>query len=325
MKTKKEYMILMVIIIAGWSYLFFHKGDRTEYELPVIPKIDINTVTDLEISANGKRIALSKQGEKWLIAPKSYPADGAKIKSMLFEIEDIEITDLVSESKAYARYQLDDENKITIKAWAKDKPLREFDVGKEAATFQHTFFRLPGNSNVYHARGDFRRKFDLGATELRDREVLAFDPDTLKSIRLTAGSDSLEMIRIGTPPGDKQEATKEGDMPTGPSKTAWFSAEGQEVDGKALDSFLASINNLMCENYLEGMQKNQFESPIFDISLEGKQMHTLSIFKKVVEEDTKVPAISSLNAYPFTLSVDKLDNLKKMVAKLIGQKETSKE
>lgn len=325
MKTKKEYLILVVIIITAGLYLAFHKTDRTQYELPDISKIVIDDITRMEITARGNSIALSKKGIEWSIAPQGYPADGAKIKGMLFEIEEIIITDLVSESKAYERYQLDDEKKITVKAWTKDKLQREFDIGKEAATFQHTFIRLPGNPNVYHARGDFRRKFDRSADELRDREVLAFDPDTVNSIRVTTGPDTLEITRRETPPKDDGKTEKEGERPSGPPKTVWLAADGQEVDGSTLDSLLSSINNLMCEKYLENRQKDEFKSPLFEISLEGEQVYTLSIFKKAAEKDEELPATSSFNAYPFTLSSDKLDRLKKTVAKLVGKKETPKE
>ncbi len=325
MKAKKEYLVLAAVIIAAGFYLFFHKDDQTQYELPQIATIKIEDITRLEISAREKAIVLNKQGDNWLIAPQDYPADGAKIKSMLFQIEDIAITDLVSESKAYARYQLDDEKKISVKAWAKDKLQREFYIGKEAATYQHTFIRLSENPNVYHARGDFRRKFDQSATELRDREVLAFDPDTLKRIRVTVGSDTLEMTRKETPPEDSEKAKKEGDGPTGPPKSVWLMADGSAVDGSTLDSFLSSINNLMCEKYLEDRQKEEFKTPFFKISLDGKQAYTLSIFKKAAEKDTEVPAISSFNAYPFTLSSSRLDSLKKTVAKLAGKNEFPKE
>ena len=325
MKAKKEYLILVVIIITAGLYLAFHKTDRTQYKLPDISKIEIDDITRMEITARGNSIALSKKGIEWFIAPQGYPADGAKIKGMLFEIEDIVITDLVSESKAYERYQLDDEKKITVKAWTKDKLQREFDIGKEAATYQHTFIRLPDNSNVYHARGDFRRKFERSADELRDREVLAFDPDTVKSIRVTTGPDTLEMTRRETSPEDDGKARKEGERPTGPPKTVWIASDGQEVDGSTLDSFLSSINNLMCEKYLENRQKADFKNPIFEIILEGKQVYTLSIFKKTAEKDDALPAISSFNAYPFTLPGGKLESLKKTVAKLAGKKETPKE
>jgi hypothetical protein len=325
MKTKKEYLILVIIIIAAGLYLAFHKSDRTQYKIPDISKINIDDITRIEIAARGNKIVLSKKDSGWFLPPKDYPADGAKIKSMLFEIEDMAITDLVSESKAYARYQLDDENKIAVKAWAKDKLKREFDVGKEAATYQHTFIRLSGNPNVYHARGDFRRKFDQSAAGLRDREVLAFDPDTLKSMRITNGPDTLELTREVLPQQDKKNTKNEGEKPTGPPKPVWLAADGQEADGNALDSFLSSINNLMCEKYLEGRKKDEFKNPIFEISLEGKQAYTLSIFKKTTDKDTAFPATSSINGYPFALSGDKLERLKKTVAKLRGQKESPEE
>ncbi len=314
MRAKKEYLILAVIIIAAGLYLAFHNKNQTQYQLPQLSKIEIDAVTRIEIKSSGGAIGLTKNNAQWLIAPRDYPADGAKVKSMLFALEDMVLTDLVSESKAYARYQLDDGQKITVKAWAGDKVVREFDIGKEAATFQHTFIRLPANPNVYHARGDFRRKFADSATDLRDREVLAFDPDGLEKIRVTSGSDTLVMTRRAAVQSDQA-----GDKP------AWVGPDGESVDSSVLDSFLSSINNIKCENYLEGRQKDEFKGPVFEIVLEGKQAFTLVLFKKEKEKDTVLPATSSYNAYPFTLSNDRLESWQKTFAKLAGKEEKPKE
>lgn len=320
MRAKKEYLILVIIIIAAGLYLAFHTKDQTQYQLPEISKIESDAVTRLEIKTRGETIGLAKKGAGWLIAPQNYPADGAKVKSMLFALEDMVLTDLVSESKAYVRYQLDDSQKITVKAWAADKVLREFDIGKEAATYQHTFIRLPANPNVYHARGDFRRKFVESATDLRDREVLAFDPDSLEKMRVTSGLDTLVMTRDSAPQSDQA-----GDKPVETAKRVWTGPDGQNVDSGVLDSFLSSINNIKCENYLEGRQKDEFKSPVFEIALEGKQAFTLALFKKEKEKDTVLPATSSYNAYPFTLSNDRLESWQKTFAKLAGKEEKPKE
>lgn len=320
MKAKKEYLILVIIIIAAGLYLAFHKKDQTQYQLPEISKIERDAVTRLEIVTRGETIGLTKKGDRWLIAPQDYPADGAKVKSMLFALEDMILTDLVSESKAYVRYQLDDSQKITVKAWAGDKVVREFDIGKEAATYQHTFIRLPANPNVYHARGDFRRKFAESATDLRDREVLAFDPDALEKIRVTSGPDTFVMTRRAVPQADQT-----GEKPAETAKPVWAGPDGQSVDSGVLDSFLSSINNIKCENYLEGRQKDEFEGPVFEIALEGKQAFTLALFKKEKEKDTVLPATSSYNAYPFTLSNDRLESWQKTFSKLTGKEEKPKE
>ncbi len=325
MKAKREYLILVVIIIVAGLYLVFHKKDQTQYQLPTIAKIGIDTVTRLEITTSKKTTTLNKEGDQWLIAPQSYPADGAKIKGMLFEFEDIVLTDLVSESKAYGRYQLDDQHKITVKAWAGDKLIREFDIGKEAATYQHTFVRLPANPNVYHARGDFRRKFAENAADLRDREVLAFDPDTLQKITITTGSRTLVLNRSKDSAEAAPQPDQSPDKPAKPAKQAWVEPDGRVVDAGTLDSFLSSINNIMCENYLEGRQKDEFNTPVFEITMDGKQAYSLSIFKKENEKDTVLPATSSYNAYPFTFSKDRLENWQKTIAKLAGKEEKPKE
>ena len=324
MKAKKEYLILAVIIIAAGLYLVFHKKDQTQYQLPQLSKIEIEAITRMEIKTAAETLRLTKEKDQWLLAPKNYPADGAKVKSMLFALEEMVLTDLVSESQAYASYQLDDAMKISVKAWAGDKVVRALDIGKEAATYQHTFIRLPANPNVYHARGDFRRKFADNATDLRDREILAFDPDALQTIRVTSGADTLVLNRGKDPVPAAPQADQPKSDQTG-ARPAWLTAEDRNVEVDLVDSFLSSINNIKCERYLEGREKDEFSAPVFKISLDGQQAYTLSIFKKENEKDTGHPAISSFNAYPFTLSNDRLKNWQKTVAKLLGKEETSKE
>jgi len=324
MRTKKEYLILIVIIIAAGLYLVFHKKDQTQYTLPVIPKIDIDTVTRLEIKTPEETIALHKKEQRWFVAPHDYPADGAKVKGMLFEIEEIILTDLVSESQAYVRYELDDNKKIAVKAWAADRQIRDFYLGKEAATFQHTFMRLPDNPNVYHTQGDFRRKFEETAADLRDHEVLAFDPDALQTIRLTNGDETLQLNRIQPPAPEQSKTESEGLQLKVPAEQIWQTASGRKADPATLESFLNAINNLKCENYLEGRQKAEFKSPQFEIVLEGKGTYTLKLFAKENDKDADLPAISSFNAYPFTLSNDRLESWRKTFNKLAGKDEKTK-
>lgn len=324
MRAKKEYLILIVIIIAAGLYLVFHKKDQTQYTLPELSKIDIDAVSRLEIKTPEETITLHKNDKRWFVAPHNYPADGAKVKGMLFEIEEIVLTDLVSESQAYVRYELGDNKKITVKAWADDQLVRNFYLGKEAATYQHTFIRLPENPNVYHARGDFRRKFAETAADLRDREVLAFDPDTLQTIRLTNGRETLQLKRIQPPTPDKSKSESEGLQLKVPAEPDWQTASGHKADPASLESFLNAINNLKCENYLEGRQKDEFIAPQFEIVLEGKETYTLKLFAKENEKDADLPAISSFNAYPFTLSNDRLESWQKTFAKLAGKEEKTK-
>ena len=72
--------------------------------------------------------------------------------SVLDGIEQFSLAALVSESKSYNRYELDDQNKIQIKAWQGETLKRDFLVGKTASGSRHTFVRLARDDRVYQAQ-----------------------------------------------------------------------------------------------------------------------------------------------------------------------------
>ena len=152
MKIKKEYIILAVIIAALLLYLSQRSTDRTLYKLPDVPEISNSDITKIEINKNSTPIAISKKGDRWTIGPNKYPADTLKVKNMLDVMEKLTLTALVSESKSYNCYNLDNDNKITVKAFGKDKLKLEFDIGKAASSFRHTFVKIAGDERVFHAR-----------------------------------------------------------------------------------------------------------------------------------------------------------------------------
>jgi len=99
MKIKKEYLILLIIIVALSSYLVLRKRDRTLYRLPDIHEVPASEISRVEISGPGGTILLEKKGEQWTISPEGYPADAAKVKGMLDTIGHLKLTALISESK----------------------------------------------------------------------------------------------------------------------------------------------------------------------------------------------------------------------------------
>ena len=50
MKSKKEYIILGIVIAALAAYLGFQKTDRTHYELPVIAQLEAADITEVTIT-----------------------------------------------------------------------------------------------------------------------------------------------------------------------------------------------------------------------------------------------------------------------------------
>jgi len=135
MKIKIEYIVLAAIIVCLSLYLVFQKSDEVGYSLPDISDIHKKDISKLEINIPSEEtLVLNKDDNKWMIASRNYPADQGKVESMIDVIDELTLTALVSESENYSRYDLGDDKKINVNAWAKDTLIRSFDIGKAAST-----------------------------------------------------------------------------------------------------------------------------------------------------------------------------------------------
>ncbi|MCP4368527.1 MAG: DUF4340 domain-containing protein [Deltaproteobacteria bacterium] len=303
MKIKKEYIILSVIIAALLLYLSQRSTDRTLYQLPDVPEISNSDITKIEIYKNSTPVALNKEDDQWTIEPKKYPADKLEVKNMLDIMGKLTLTALVSESKSYNRYHLDKSNKITVKGFAKDKLQLEFDIGKAASSFRHTFVKIAGDERVFHARGSFRSKFDKTVDDLRDKSVLAFKINEIRKFHISKDKHKMVFNLIQLPKSDKDSEKSDMSSPkTEPFKIMWQNNAGKKADSSKINRLLTALSDLSCEKYISDRSKNEFTDPVCTLFLKGNKEYKLSIFEKLNKDDEDYPAISSGNSYPFILS-----------------------
>jgi hypothetical protein len=308
MKIKKEYIILLALILALSLYLSLRRSDRLGYELPRLPAVTKTDISKIEITKSGSSITLNKKNSGWDIEPQEYQADSDKVATMLDIIEKLTLTAMVSESRDYSRYELDDEHKISVKARSDESVKREFDIGKVAPSYRHTFVRLKENDRVYHARENFRHVFDLSVEDLRDKQVLAFDIADIQEIKLLKNGRSLVCTRLISYSAEDQEAAesqpKKQDM-------IWENPEGKRCDAKKLNSLITTLSDLRCERYIDAQKKDDLTDPIYRIELKGGKEYHLSIFAKTEGDEKAYPALSSENNYPFLVSEGKANALMK--------------
>jgi len=317
MKLKKEFFMLVIIIVVLVGYLIFKNRDHTQYQLPDLAKIEKNQISKLELTQSGKDIVLNKKDNAWYIAPHEYPADSEKINPMLAALEGLKVTALVSESKNYLRYDLSQEKKITVKAWAGKTLSREVTVGKSAATFQHTYVKLPNDPNVYHARGNFRSKFDQSVNSLRDKLVLSVNAGDLHEIRIIAeGQTTVIRKRKSEPEKSDSKGTK--------PKAQWETKTGQAVDSGKVEAFMTVLSRLYCDKYIDQKQKSDFQNPVYQLNLIEKKEHSLSFFEKIDPKADNYPGISSASPYPFLLSTSQVDRIKETAREMLPKSEASK-
>ena len=323
MKLKKEYFILTAILVALILYLALHRSNRTHYQLPELSEVSGKHISKLEITTSGNSIIFNQKDNTWYIEPKGYRADPTKVKKMLDVIEKLKLTALVSESKNYIRYDLNNDKNIDVKAWQGNTLLREFDIGKTAPTYKHTFVKLPNDPNVYHARGDFRRNFDRPVDDFRDKTILSYSQNTIQGIKLTHEGKTIYISRKEIPetlpekkdePADK--ASKEAK-----TKTVWEDTDGHEVAPFKVNSLLSFLNSLECERYLDDSKKEDFKNPIYNVTLKGEKEYSLLVFAKKDKDAKNYSAISSENESPFSLSDTQVDTIKSKLGEILNLKE----
>ena len=310
MKLKKEFFILAAIIIGLSIYLVARKNDRELYELPKLPPVSGKEITRIEINGPQIKLIVDRTDQNWTVGDEKYPAAKNKVQQMIDTIEGLTLTELISTSGDNARYDLTEDVKILVRAWAGDTLQREFEIGKTAPSFRHTFVRISGNPNIYNARDSFRDKFDQQLEDLRDKQVLSFSISEIQQLHLTKGSESLLLERkaAAIEQSEPQPTDKNPAAPVKP-EMIWQTTAGAKADQPGIDRLLSTISQLSCDSYVAGRSKEDFSAPIYNIRIKGEKDYELAIFDKSGKDADKNPAISSQNAYPFYLPDWQVKNL----------------
>lgn len=320
MKVRKEYIILGIVIIACVAYLTLYNKDRTRYTLPSPPPIEKDALSAVVITRGDTTLRLEKRGNTWYIEPGGYPADKDRVSAMLEAFRGLTLTTLVSESGSYSRYGLDNAGKIAVNAWAGKDLVRSVDIGDMASTRQHTFVKLPGDGNVYHARGNLKNIFEKSRDDLRDKMVFSFSQSNIRRIRITAGGAARELVRQEAVKGEEKPGPQgKRESPAGPTTALrWNDANGAAVDEKMVLRLLAMCSDMRCSAFIEGGKEGSTE-PIFRIEMEGTQTQVLTLFSGKDKGAKEYPATSSGSNYPFLLSAHTVDELRNIVTGLLSR------
>ena len=303
---KKEFILLIAVIAALSVYLVFQKTDKVAYELPLIPVIEKNDITGIEIKKQAESVRLNKTGSKWQAGDKAYIADNNKIEAMLKAIAAFDLSAMVSESKNYDRYDLSDEKKIHVDVWADKELLLSFDLGKTAGTRRHTFVKMADDDRVYHARGNFRNNFDVTEEEIRDKQVLALDKNEIQKIRFQKNGHTLVLSRQVPAAETGSEGTgASANTAPDPSSDAdgiqWITEAGGAADTEAIDKLLAALADLRCQRFVYDQTRENLKDPVYKIALSGSREYTVTVYGNGEEEKNEYVATSSATEDPFIL------------------------
>jgi len=317
MKVKKEYLILGGIIAALLIYLILGSGrNNMSYKVPELQNIQTGEINRIEINRSGKSIILARKENNWRIMSQEYPADSTKVNSMLNVVENLTLTELAAEKKDFQRYDLDEKNKIKVKAYKGDTILRQFDIGKTSSTNSHTFVTLENDSRIFYARNSFQSDFSYEVGDLRDKVIMDFEKSEITGIEIQKSGKTLQFVKkMETVEPEEKESQDTNEALEIPEETrqeeTWVLPDGTKGNKDNINSILSAISHLRCDEYIEGKNIEDFKEPVYTVIIKGIKDYTLKIFEKEDKEDGKYPSFSSENAYPFLLSTYSAESIMK--------------
>ena len=292
------YLCFAAVLIALVFSIVFRRSGRIHYGLPEIPKLSSEQIDGITVRpGRSDEINLSRVNSSWLIMPEGYKADTAAVNNMLDAFTGFTITDLISTSGHYERYDLDNRNKLTVTASGNGVQLISFDLGKRAPSYNHTYVAL-GDGQVYNAATDLRRIFEKDIDSLRSRQVLSFAKDEI--VRIEASLPDAQLILTTSTPA---AGTAGG---SGAARQATWETPGGDIwETEIIDGLLDRLDDLFCTSFADTITAEEIE-PLLTLKLQGHAEYRLTL---IAEEETGYRASSSQTPYEFYISGRQATNI----------------
>jgi len=189
MKTEhKIYAGIAVLAVLVAAFLFSrdkekkadlaHAPTAASADMPqvALPKEETDKITKLEIkNADKSTVTLEKKGENWeLTAPVSAKAEQSNVKSLLDNLKDLKVKEVITKSAdLYAQYDLTDEKAVHVVAYKGADKAADLYFGKSGSRGQ--VMRVGGKDGVYVAGGYSAYLYTREVKNWRERTIAKFE------------------------------------------------------------------------------------------------------------------------------------------------------
>lgn len=261
MKIKKEYYILTGLVLLLSLYLVFHNTGKINYTLPTLKTLSTNDIINMSITGTDVSINLDKEKAGWRLKPDNYRVNTTLMNELVETTAKASIIDLVSKTKNYQIYGLDNKKGIHVVAKGKDGAvLRDFVIGTQTTGGDFTYIKLKNDTNVYTIKGRVRNKFEITADKIKDKKVLSFITGDINKITIKGDGINISYV--------KENKDK---------KPVWKTSGGKSIDTKKINDYLNELSLVKFDTFTT---KNLPAAAVTITLSDKKGLHTLAISRK---------------------------------------------
>ena len=273
MKNKSTSYLLIAFAVLLILFIISKTTDQSVQQVRPLVEIDTTKIDMIHIVSpdNGEITMIIKDGIWKLQDPIEFPAEQRNITGMLQKFDEMQIESVASSRKdSYEEYEVDDSTGVYAEFKQGDKLLASFYLGKQASTRRHTYFRLPGEDEVYMVQGSYKYQFNRKLADWRNKVILELQPEGIESVK-TIFPDHYYTLAL--------------------RDTVWYCDDGKkefEAYVKSVDPTLNYISRLRAADFYDPAEKapdfDKFDSRI-EITFSGGYQTGLTLVKEDGEKN----------------------------------------
>ena len=283
----KRNQIIELAVLVGLSvllllYLLLRNTANFSYTLPKFVPVSRSDIQGIRWSRGDENEQLlRKEGDQWYIGEQKYPARQGSVDTLLQQLSEPNLQDLVAKSGNLLTFALDDERAYELEALDADgNSLRRFYVGKSSSSGRYSYVRLNEDDlRVFTLSANLSSILEKSVDDLRDRLVLNFSSQDIEKLQISTGDTVVSA----------EKAEDKWQMPDG---AAW----GEEQIQNLINRF-ASMN---AQDFISEYPATDAEYEVQFIAAGGAS-YTVTIAAEPLENGG-YPAKSSSYGFPFTLN-----------------------
>jgi len=293
MKKGKRLLILLAIVVAfgAGAYLLNLNTQRQEAakeaeeetEKTVLFSAAEDDVTKIDFTHEGEAIALAKQDDTWVYAPReSFQLDTSAVDDMLSDLTEVDAVRTVAESEGDAdpaEYGLD-EPAVTITVTDTDGNTKQISIGDKNATTGNYYAMAEGVDGIYTISSDLYNTFDVSLMDLLTSEDYpTVDADAVTDLTWDDGETTKDL-----------EYHPDGDASAYSSAFTWFE--------KAEDGTLTAVNADTVSDLLDAATGISYKSTVADtkddLAAYGLDTPSLSLTLRYTEDVVESEAAAAI-------------------------------
>lgn len=193
----KQIAAALAVLIVLWGAVEIFRGGfdeaTSDFRLPAVTAEEADSVVFEQTAGT---VVLAKGGEGWTV--NGHRAAPSGIEDFFEVLADAPAGQLAAQSaETHGRLEIDDGAARVIRIMGEGDTLAQLLVGKRAPGFQDTYFRRPGESDVYAVRTRLATYVDRRVDDWRDKAIAELDPDSVQSADIAVAGEAYTLQRDG--------------------------------------------------------------------------------------------------------------------------------